>query len=318
MMTREQVVDLRTGLLEKMVREQPGFEHATLKFLCHTINSSLFELFDAVADRKYFVKVPLDTESAPIQYESLITAYSAFNSSSLKVPAPHFFIPQYGAYCMDYIEGSNLKSIVSSAIGSSRIKLKHASSAGRWLKHYHQTFSQGSRAFCFDKNLEELSSNLQVMTENDSAVEFERTIAEWLFRNYKTAQQNPISWGKYHGDYKTDNLIISNGEIYGVDFFVYHDGNQYQDLIQFQNNIVLLQFQSIGLRVGTTSDKLIRAFFEAYFEDETKIPFNLLAWLHTYRLLDLLKVFKQSKGVLASGRAAFLTKKLAILTDKDL
>ena len=83
-----------------------------------------------------------------------------------------------------------------------------------------------------------------------------------LCRTAATAGAQPVPWTSVHGDYKPDNLIVTEGKLYGLDFDVVHRGPVTLDAAQFLNHLALY-FYSPGLLTQLMNrHRIAQAFLE--------------------------------------------------------
>lgn len=231
-----------------------------------------------------YTDVP-DAEEARQQYDALRQVHESMGESSgFGVPRPFYSAPEEGLIILEWIEGQSLSRTLG-RFGSSANKRMLMERAGAWLRHFHEAHRLPAGPLDVE---EKLASLAQAQTRHP--ITHEAFQSSWrLLQALAPLAATPTlrrSW--IHGDFKTDNLIISGPRTLGIDIHVRHENACIHDVASFLNRLDLHcghpgNWPLLPFRKG-----LCQAFLDAYgAEEETQDNAPALLWLRLYSLLSL-------------------------------
>lgn len=225
-----------------------------------------------------------DRDGARIQYAALEKLRESFSeaNSPYQIPAPRFLDETSASFGMDWIEGVTITDLLHTPQALLRGSI-WVNSAGRWLGHFH---TAGPHATC-RFNTEARASNIAKLLEsplpNSVFIAATHTLAKSRSRVSKLDVQR--SW--LHGDCKTDNIMIGDCRIYGIDISLVHEDAIEYDIAQFLNHLDLLVSGPKEFLLRPLKNKLELAFWLGYQEQGLNVSDDCLNWIRLYAALNL-------------------------------
>jgi Ser/Thr protein kinase RdoA (MazF antagonist) len=154
--------------------------------------------------------------------------------------------------------------------------------AGHWLKIFHSSHVLPRGYLDVDEKL--------AVTRH---IERDRGVRDRVFRRAVTvlrttaraAATMPLARSWLHGDFKSDNLMISGSRTVGIDIHLRHENAVVYDLAPFLNYIDLRLCHPSGWKLLHSRERLHAAFLRTYFAatpEDVALP---LAWVRLYLLL---------------------------------
>jgi len=225
-----------------------------------------------------------DLDAAKQQYSTLEKVIRALPSNSrYRVPRPYLLMESEGALLTEWINGKNLSNMLFIFVrGTHRAEDLMRQSAA-WLRNFHE--SRRLQPGSLDTNaklavIENLSKQYMVKDELLSAGHSCLT----ALADSASDVELPRSW--LHGDFKSDNIIVSNDHVYGIDVQARYENVVVYDHASFLNHIELslncLRYPLLSLY----QQRLYRAFLDQYIgSTRTDIELPLL-WVRLYLLLS--------------------------------
>ena len=265
-----------------------------------TKNSLLFQIKHNHENVRYVVKIPARKNIAKLEYDSLNKIQGIFTDPLLTSPKTFFYLPSIGAYCMEYVNGYDVKKTLQGWNTSHQQKENAVSLCGRWLKEFHGTLIDKEAKIDFSKQLQEYSQRFSKITSDGSS---RNPLIDQLIELYPTIENKFVSWGHTHGDFKTDNMILKSDSIYGIDFIFRSQGYQIMDVVQFINNMFLLRQESYFSNFSKDNQSYENVFLASYFCGNERNGKEVLEWLRLYHLFTQWDSFV-TKGDIRSKRKA--------------
>ena len=90
-----------------------------------------------------------------------------------------------------------------------------------------------------------------------------------------------------HGDFKPENILLSQEKVVGIDIGGRYRGTILVDIVNFLNHMDLLGCQPRGFRVLTLNRQLTSAFLRGYFDGAPEVPQFPYLWMRIQNLLRL-------------------------------
>jgi len=279
-------VERKKSDLASYLAQDDYFVDCSVRFYRQTKNSLLFKIRHNHNRKEYMVKFPARRSSAELEYDSLKKIQGIFTDPCLRSPKTYFYLPSLDGYCMEYVDGHDVKKTLHGRYTSHQRKESTISLCGRWLKEFHNTFKEKEIKIDFSKQLQEFSQRLSIDNSNGNIL-----LAQ-LIDLYPTVEDRYVNWGHTHGDCKTDNMIHKSGSVYGIDFVFRTKGYQIMDVVQFINNMFLLRQESF---LSKNNRKYENTFLSSYFFESEQSGKEELEWLRLYHL------FTQWDGYVRNG-----------------
>ena len=299
------------SLLVKLVRENQGYECVELAKLLQTNNSTLFVITFRDTRKKQLLKICKAPISAKLQYQSLVNLYKSMGSGALSVPEPGIYIEEQSAYSMEWLEGLSVREYVSSFCRSNRDCMSVVENCGSWLKFFHSIGLDGKpQPPSLQSKLEYLHAAVESQSRHSV---IDKLILEWLWLKRPVAEDESLPWGKLHGDFTADNLILSDAKLFGIDIEIYSSGTQIMDAVQFLSNLELLTAENIFFYWKNRKRQLDKAFLQAYHPNGGLEDSIVFRWLRIFHLLHLRQLALKGNTPHARWRSYILGRRLSQL-----
>ena len=234
-----------------------------------------------------------DGDSAAQQFEALRRAADAMQSDArYTVPRPYLLDRERALLAIEWIDGATMTASIAAwrcgAGGAHKLVVQ----AGNWLRHFH-------RAHPLDNGSLDVAEKLRYLSEYDGcALAQERVFAQGiaeLRRSAAAAGSISLERSWIHGDFKTDNLIVSGQRIVGIDVQIQHENTVVYDLAPFINHLELAFCHPALWRLAPARMRLIAAFVDAYSEGKPGRVWLPLTWTRLYLMLSAWNA-AQSRG----------------------
>lgn len=215
--------------------------------------------------RKVLVKVAVDAATglpnvsyARRQFEILTRAAEAqVAGRALNVPRPLRLFEPEAVIVQAWIEGKGLDALLSDrTVGSVRVELL-VRDAGKWLARYHK--AGGLEQKPFDPGL--LAAEIEAASKTSAVL---ARAAIQLREGRSLLAGRPMLASRLHCDFKPANVIVTNGEMFSIDF---HDSEVTSvcfDLAHFLNALALDLIKGGRLTLMLRLGRLERAFLAGY------------------------------------------------------
>ena len=224
-----------------------------------------------------------DAASAQRQYDSLLRVSQAMgDGSEFSVPRPYLVRGDIGLLAAEWIPGTSMTDLIFSwrcGFGRARDLVVRAA---RWLSHFHACHALAPGVLQLDKKLAFIAQMETSRAVSDPA------FLEALLRLRKSAPfaaAVPLSRTWIHGDFKTDNLMVSGSRTVGIDIHLQHEAPMVFDLATFLNELELRLCYPSGWRLLACRLRLRQAFLSNYPQGNEQVMDLPLTWVRLYMLL---------------------------------
>jgi len=225
-----------------------------------------------------------DADFAQSQFGALQRAQAAFGDmqAPYKVPRPYALDTLPGAFAMSWIEGESLTRRMSRGLARSRIAADFFR-AGAWLGRFHAVGPLRAGSFDFA----ERAGHLAEMIAGPLADPAFESGARLLLEGGAKAEGEPVHISWLHGDCKSDNILLSGGETYGIDVNLAHENSVEHDLAQFLNHLDLVLLDPSCLHRAGSRVVFENAFLDGYRSAGPSVSALCLGWVRLWALLNL-------------------------------
>lgn len=233
--------------------------------------------FAAAVKRCVLPKTNTPDQAAAIeQFEALERVHCAFANGDPRfaVPAPLYFDHELATIAMGWVDGES----VSEKLRQPAALFKGTgwlTDIGAWLGAFHHAGPVRAEPVKLDELLavvDDLCASALPHTTFSRALQ--------LLRNTASPLQNidmQVSW--LHGDCKTDNFILFDNRVFGIDISLVHENPVEYDLAQFLNNLNLLLSSPKYLLIAGLRPQLEKAFWKGYQSTGPTVSRAYLNWL---------------------------------------
>lgn len=209
---------------------------------------------------------------------------AAMGHPIVRTPRPVLLFEEQACVAMEWIDGLSVAEFLMNRSTSRADIALWSRRAGEWLAAFHQLNSKAFGSADTGLMLTRLDQTIASSSElSDNAV-LCGAVGQ-LRRTASIVRSNllPVAWR--HGDFKAQNLIISNdNSLAALDLDVQDQDVIAADLAKFIDDIELLSWHPSAWRLRRYQHLIIANFLAGYKRDQ-RLPLLLpLAWLRLYRL----------------------------------
>jgi aminoglycoside phosphotransferase (APT) family kinase protein len=223
-------------------------------------------------------------ESAEREFVALqrIAASTTAKGRLALAPTPLALCRGHGSYAMSWVDGRSITEALLATSCDATVAVRLGTHAGKWLREFHALRALPQRCSDFAAKIPYVRQILATR-EDDTLV---RRAAEVLSQNASAAAaiELPASW--VHGDMKSDNLLIAEDRVVGLDAQLNHENTVAYDLAPFLNHLRLLRWSGRGFRRRRAAAIVAENFTRSYSTAarDWSLP---VAWLRAYLLLQI-------------------------------
>ena len=233
------------------------------------------------------------------QFQALQTiAPLMLKDAPYAVPQPFKLDAPNGLVAIEWIDGRTLTSCIKDFRFPVDDLLALVERAGIWLRHFHATGREIAASLDAKKQFSEFAASLATSSLRADRV-FTRAYDQ-VERGVNSIATQEFSQARLHGDFKTDNLMLSGDRMIGMDIQARHKNLVLWDIVPFLNRLGLFFYSPHGLRLLRRRKEIEQRFLTGYFArglgaQETAA----IAWL---RLLILLQQWDDRHISMANSR----------------
>lgn len=224
-----------------------------------------------------------DVDAAHRQHDALRIISEAMGSDQkYAVPKPYLLQPEAGLIAFEWIEGPIMTDMLLAwgcgAADAEKLMIR----AGYWLKHFHEGHALSADRVDTEGKLSAAFAEAKTTVLTDSVFGQAIGVLKDTAHRVHTAPI-PRSW--MHGDFKTDNLMVSGSRTIGIDVHLRYENVIVYDLAPFLNHLELVLYHPRGWRHMLRRERLFSAFLNAYSDAPAEGYAGPLNWVRLYMLL---------------------------------
>ena len=224
-----------------------------------------------------------DSTSAQSQYDALHRVSQAMGEGTeYSVPQPHLVQADIGLLAMEWITGKSMTDLVFSRHCKPAQAQQLIARAGRWLRHFHACHPLTPARLDIEEKLAFVAEMASAGAVSDRV--FIHGLVQ-LRESAKHAAAVTLNRSWIHGDFKTDNLIISGARTIGIDIHLRQEALVIYDLAPFLNHLELHRYHPNGWRLSRSQALLQETFLVSYLEGGGDAIATPLAWVRLYMIL---------------------------------
>lgn len=216
---------------------------------------------------------------------------------------------------MERVSGKTVSAaLVAGRVGGAVNLHSLANRCGRWLGWFHRLEAAPATRFPAAHFLESLGEDIAVVRTANSSVAGQSF--RLLGETAAAAGAEFVPCGLLHGDFKPDNLIVSESRVVGIDFEIIPQGMLLSDLVQFMNHVRLLCYEpaALGARLWREKATLENSFLRGYELEGHAVPRFPLAWLQIHHFCRMAcDIQRRTKGLRRRYLAACVNRELSRL-----
>lgn len=234
-----------------------------------------------------------DAETAQRQFNTFERVASAMGDGLLRVPRPYAVDPPSGLLLVEWVEGASMTANLCSSRCSVDQARSMASQAARWLRHFHDSHQLPPRPLDVEHKLQGVAEFESSPLSSESLV---RQALAQLRAKATAAAEHPLACSWLHGDFKTDNLVLTDRTVVGIDVHGRYENVAVYDIAPFLNHLELLAWRPAAWRWTLHVRRLQQAFLAAYFGSEA-VPSLALWWVRIYLLIAVWDMMTRRQGI---------------------
>ncbi len=198
------------------------------------------------------------------------------------VPVPAALFEDEGIVVTEWVDGINMTRLLARWFVSSDYRRELVQEAAEWLRRFHR--ASGARPVALAAR--ELAPRLTADPSRVLADGVCRRAVALLEQCCDMVNATPVDGGLQHGDFKSDNLLVSEDRIVAIDVHLEHENAVLFDVATFLNHLELMCLHPKMLHLWYARNGLIRAFLVGYFGGPLgKELHRSLAWVRLFVLL---------------------------------
>lgn len=270
----------------------------------------------------FAAKVCLDTsaghpspDAAQSQFDALSRLADRVRASGVLVRAPQPVLcePAAGLVVTDWVPGESLTSLVTRR-GRNDADTNHLlTQTGRWLAAFHRIGPEAEAPLAAEQKLTGLADVLELPVATDTVF---RASVDTLRSTAAAVSAEPHRWSWLHGDFKPDNVLVSGGEVAGIDFQLRDVNSILNDIAPFLNHLEIICTSHRGWRSSTRRQNLIASFLAGYQSEGSRLPRAALAWSRLYALVSVwgYRTALLDRGIRARLASWFFKRRATVLS----
>lgn len=227
-----------------------------------------------------------DFDTAQRQFAALerIAGLAARSAASVRVVRALGLIEERACLIMEWIEGRSVASVLGGPMtGEAEVKAwSHA--AGRWLHGFHAMHRLADRPMSCAVML----ANLAMRAPAAQALQSNRSFAQARAALERTAAliaAIAVPFAHHHGDFKAENLMMTDDGLVGLDIAAHWDDAVTLDLAKFVRDLTFRSWRPTGWMLGRRRAAVVTAFLDGYGFAGTPARRGPLLWAELHGLL---------------------------------
>jgi tRNA A-37 threonylcarbamoyl transferase component Bud32 len=228
-------------------------------------------------------KIP-DVAAAKDQYLALERVSRAIveRDPGYRIPAPLFIDSVSASYGMSWVDGQSLtEKLHSFSIFSEGYHWFER--VGAWLGNFHSAGPLHSAYFNIEERIASVANLRECVLQDKSFAYASYCLSE----NVAAMRNVPVQISWLHGDCKTDNFLIGEEAIFGIDISLSYENAIEYDIAQFLNHLELLVFSPKYLHLQWIRPSFEMAFWRGYRSTGPRISSTCLNWIRLWSALTL-------------------------------
>lgn len=227
-----------------------------------------------------------DFATALGQYAALerIAGLAARSATSVRIVRPLGLVDEHACLATEWVDGRSVAATLGGSMSDEAEIRNSANAAGRWLHNFHAMHRLADRPMSCAVML----ANLEQQTPAVHALALNRHFAAGRAALAQTAAvvadvRVPIA--HHHGDFKAENLLITDDGLVGLDITAHWDDAVMLDLAQFLRDLTFCAWRPSGWLLGRRHRLIAEAFLDGYGAGGHPAWQSPLRWAQLHGLL---------------------------------
>ena len=212
------------------------------------------------------------------------THAAMIGSSAFSVPEPYFLYEQRGLVAMEWIPGKDMTTrLLSGCTLSEAEQMMHR--AAEWLHCFHVAGRLPPGRLDVEDKVEQVNGELGHSPLARDPV-FSRAL-QCMRETAADAGTVVLDRSWIHGDFKTDNLIVTGERTIGLDIHTRMENVVFYDIAPFLNYLDLKLLHPRAWRLWRSRTRLVEAFLIRYGINGSDAAMLSLCWVRLFSLLSV-------------------------------
>ncbi|MGH6968141.1 MAG: phosphotransferase [Stellaceae bacterium] len=227
-----------------------------------------------------------DFATAQRQFAALerITGLATRSAAPVRVVRALDLIEEHACLAMEWIEGRSVASVLAGPMTAEAEILAWSNAAGRWLHGFHAMHRLADRPMSCAVML----ANLEPHAPRGRALASNRHFAcaqAALARTATAIAAIPLPIAHHHGDFKAENLMMTDDGLVGLDIAAHWDDVVMLDLAKFIRDLIFRAWRPSGWLLGWRHAAIADAFLDGYGATRQPAWRGPLLWAQLHGLL---------------------------------
>lgn len=235
-----------------------------------------------------------DHASARDQYAVLDRVHRAMtmSDSALRVPMPYLLDERGGIVAAEWVDGRPMTELflsrnLTAAQGADLVRR-----AAAWIRRFFALRPLPPAPLDMQRMLDDLAA--MARTPLGASPSARAAFAE-LRKHAESARAFQLERSWLHGDFKSDNLLVDDAVVVGIDVHARHENAVLHDVASFVDHWELMLCDPRAWRWRPHRQALVGAFLEAFdptLLEERRLPFR---WVALYGMLGIWEEFTRRR-----------------------
>ncbi|MDE2229133.1 MAG: phosphotransferase [Alphaproteobacteria bacterium] len=227
-----------------------------------------------------------DFETARWQFAALerIAGLAARSAAPVRVVRAHDLIEEHACLVMEWIEGRSVASLLAGPMTADAEVRSWSNAAGRWLHDFHAMHRLAERPM----SCAVMMANLDLHTPGAQALMANRSFVRGRAALEQTAPlvaSIAVPIAHHHGDFKAENLMMTEDGLVGLDIVAHWDDAVTLDLAKFIRDLTFRSWRPTGWMLGRRYNAIVAAFLDGYGATHRPAWQGPLLWARLHGLL---------------------------------
>lgn len=213
-----------------------------------------------------------------------IAGLAARSATRVRVVRPLGLVDEHACLATEWIEGRPVAATLTGSMSSETEIRDSAKAAGRWLHGFHAMHRLADRPMSCAvmlANLEQKKAVVQALASNRYFVAGHAALTQTA----AVVAAIPVPIAHHHGDFKAENLMMTDDGLVGFDITAHWDDVVMLDLAQFLRDLTFCAWRPSGWLLGRRYRLIAEAFLDGYGAGGHPAWQSPLRWAQLHGLL---------------------------------
>ena len=192
-----------------------------------------------------------------------IAGLAARSATPVRIVRPLGLVDEYACLATEWIEGRPVAATLGGSMSGEAEIRDSANAAGRWLRGFHAMHRLADRPLncaVMLANLEQHKPAAQALASNRHFAAGRAALAQAA----PAVAAIPVPIAHHHGDFKAENLMMTDDGLVGFDITAHWDDAVMLDLAQFLRDLTFCAWRPSGWLLGRRHRLIAEAFLDGY------------------------------------------------------